>query len=80
MTIKSIGFEVRKQLEGVKFDDHDSFVHHLEKVKEAAKSRPIKLKLMQDLKFKRSFNSVPSSLNLTKTFIPPSSNISQSRY
>jgi len=41
MTIQSIGLEVRKQLAGVKFDDHDSFVHHLEKVKQATKPKKI---------------------------------------
>jgi hypothetical protein len=86
MTIQSIGLEMRKQFEGVKFDDHDSFVHHLEKVKKVA--APGKFKLLKALKEKirvadcsgNNSTGAPSSLNLTKSNLPPSSNISTARY
>lgn len=78
---------MRKQFEGVKFDDHDSFVHHLEKVKKAA-ATPRKDKLLTVLRNKVKVDDYSGdnttgatcSLNLTKSNLPPSSNISTARY
>jgi hypothetical protein len=77
---------MRKQFEGVKFDDHDSFVHHLEKVKKAATPRRDKILTVLRNKIDNSSLSgdkstgATCSLNLTKSNLPPSSNISTAKY